>query len=190
MIAAATPQAPRMVRLSVFVKHLSLSILRSGFTLGDVALMNMQMILARPPAPDAMDKLDFLADGSVALTQQRGTLEFSFQSCGLRFSATTRLIETGPVLQIASDIAPDPYSAEGASMRAAAHAVIEASHGSPACRLMISRQRRIFCVGRARLDPTFTPTSLLTSAVELVLEARPYLTVLRDILPNWQRAIA
>jgi hypothetical protein len=152
--------------------------------------MNMQMILGRPPTPAAMDKLDFLADGSIALTQQRGTLEFMFQACGLRFSATTRMIESGPVLQIASNIAPDPYSAEGATMRSAAHAVIQASHGSPSCRLMVSRQRRIYCVGRARLDSTFTPTSLLTAAVELVLEARPYLTVLRDILPNWQKATA
>jgi hypothetical protein len=150
--------------------------------------MNMELMLGRPPVPDAMDKLDFLADGSVSLTQHRGTLEFSFEAVGLRFNATTRMIDSGPVLQISSDIAPDPYSAEGGSMRSAAHAVIEASHGSPSCRLMVSRQRRIFCVGRARLDSTFTPTSLLTSAVELVLEARPYLTVLRDILPNWQRA--
>ena len=60
-----------------------------------------------------------------------------------------------------------------ADERSAAHAVIQASHHSPSCRLMVSRQRRIFCVGRARLDSTFTPTSLLTSAVELVLEARP-----------------
>lgn len=152
--------------------------------------MNMQMIPGRPQIPEAMDKLDFLADGTIALTQHRNTLEFAFQACGLRFTATTRMIDSGPVLQIASDIGPDPYSAEGATMRSAAHAVIEASHASPSCRLMVSRQRRIFCVGRARLDSTFTPTSLLTSAVELVLEARPYLSVLRDILPSWQKARA
>lgn len=154
------------------------------------SLMNMQTILGRPMNPELMNKIDFLADGSIALTQQRSALEFTFQACGLRFSAITRMLDSGPVLQIASDIAPDPYSAEGTSMREATHAVIQASHGSPSCRLMVSRQRRIFCVGRARLDATFTPTSMLTSTVELVLEARPYLTVLRDILPNWQKARA
>ncbi len=151
--------------------------------------MNMQMILGRPPTPEAMDKLDFLQTVDCPHPAPRHS--------GIRIPGLWAAVhrdhaddQSGPVLQIASDIAPDPYSAEGTTMRSAAHAVIQASHDSPSCRLMVSRQRRIFCVGRARLDSTFTPTSLLTAAVELVLEARPYLTVLRDILPSWQKANA
>jgi hypothetical protein len=53
---------------------------------------------------------------------------------------------------------------------------------------MVSRQKRIYCVGRARLAEPWTPAALLTAAAGLILEARPYLMVLRDILPKWPRA--
>ena len=145
------------------------------------------MVFSRSPAPAELDQLDVLADGSVALKRERANLAFGFQACGLHFSAETRLTETGPVLQIAAQIGGDPYSAEGLEMRAAVHSVIRSSHTSPSCRLMVSRQRRIYCIGKAHLDGTWTPTALLTVAGELVLEARPYLMVLRDILPRWAK---
>jgi hypothetical protein len=152
--------------------------------------MNMPMVLNRPPAPAELNELHFLADGSVALKQEHAALEFSFRACGLLFSAATRLIESGPVLQIAAEIGGDPYSAEGANMRDAVHAIIRSSHTSPSCRLMVSRQKRIYCVGRARLDNTSTPTALLAAAAELILAARPYLMVLRDVLPRWPKPAA
>jgi hypothetical protein len=52
---------------------------------------------------------------------------------------------------------------------------------------MVSKQKRIYCVGKARLSETWTPTALLTVAADLVLEARPYLMVLRDVLPRWAK---
>ena len=149
--------------------------------------MNMPMVLNRPPAPAELNELDVLDDGSVALKQERADVAFGFRACGLPFSAETRLTDTGPVLQISADIGGDPYSAEGVEMREAVHAVIRSSHSSPSCRLMVSKQKRIYCVGKAHLAETWTPTALLTVAAELVLEARPYLMVLRDILPRWAK---
>ena len=140
------------------------------------------------PVPDELSALDFLADGTVALKNGSGHVEFSFHAYGLNFSCNTRLIETGPILQIAADIGCDPYTAEGVHLRDSAHAIIRASQDAPACRLMVSRQKRIYCVGRARLAEPWTPTALLTAAASLILEVRPYLMVLRDILPKWPRA--
>jgi hypothetical protein len=152
--------------------------------------MNMPTVLDRPPAPAELSELRFLADGSLALRQERTAVEFSFRACGLVFSAVTRATEPGAVLQVAAEVGPDPYSAEGAQMREAAHAIIRASQASPSCRLMVSRQKRIYCVGRTRLDETWTPTALLAAAAELVLAAKPYLTVLRDVLPRWPKPAA
>lgn len=152
--------------------------------------MTMPTVLNRTATPAELSDVDILSDGSVALNQERTTLEFSFRACSLAFSATTRLVESGPVLQIAADIAGDPYSAEGAEMREAVHAIIRSSQASPSCRLMLSRQKRIFCIGRARLDDIWTPTALLAAAAELILEARPYLMVLRDVLPRWPKPAA
>lgn len=140
------------------------------------------------PVPDELSELDFLADGTVALKNGKGHVEFSFHAYGLNFSCNTRLIEAGPILQIAADIGSDPYTAEGIHLRDSAHAIIRASQNAPACRLMVSRQKRIYCVGRARLAEPWTPTALLAAAAGLILEVRPYLMVLRDILPKWPHA--
>jgi hypothetical protein len=152
--------------------------------------MNMPTVLNRPPAPAELNELDVLADGSVALNPDRTNVEFSFRVCGLSFSAATRLIDSGPMLQVAADVASDPYSAEGVQMRETVHALIRASQAAPHCRLMVSKHKRIYCVGRTRIDDSWTPTALLTAAVELILEARPYLMVLRDIVPSWSKPAA
>jgi hypothetical protein len=152
--------------------------------------MNMPTVLNRPPAPVELNELDVLADGSVALNRDRANVEFAFRACGLPFSAVTRLTDSGAVLQVAADVASDPYSVEGVQMRDAVHALIRSSQASPHCRLMVSKHKRIYCVGRTQLDDNWTPTVLLTAAAELILEARPYLMVLRDIVPAWSKPAA
>jgi len=147
--------------------------------------MNLPTVFQHSPAPAELDELDVLDDGSVALKRERANVAFGFQACGLPFSAEARLTETGPLLQIAAEIGGEPYSAEGVAMREAVHAIIRASHTSSCCRLMVSKQKRIYCIGKAHLEETWTPTALLTAAAELVLEVRPYLMVLRDVLPRW-----
>lgn len=149
--------------------------------------MNVSTVFSRTPAPAEMHDVDVLDDGSVALKRGHANVAFGFKVCGLPFSAETRLTDSGPVLQIAADIGGEPYTAEGIEMREAVHAVIRSSHTSPSCRLMVSKQKRIYCVGKAHLSESWTPTALLTVAAELVLEARPYLMVLRDIMPRWAK---
>jgi hypothetical protein len=152
--------------------------------------MNIPTVFSHPPAPAEMNELDVLDDGSIALKRERASVVFGFKVCGLPFAAETSLTDTGPVLQIAAEIGGDPYSAEGVELREAVHAIIRSSHASPSCRLMVSKQKRIYCVGKAHLSESWTPTALLTVAAELVLEARPYLMVLRDILPRWAKPAA
>ncbi len=149
--------------------------------------MHIPTVFQHPPAPAEMNELDVLDDGSVALKRERAKVSFGFRACGLPFSAETRVLEAGPMLQIAAEIGGDPYSVEGVELREAVHAVIRSSHASPSCRLMVSNQKRIYCIGKAHLGEAWTPTALLTAAAELVLEARPYLMVLRDILPRWAK---
>ena len=152
--------------------------------------MTMPTVFNRPLHPAELGEVDVLADGSIALKQEWAGVEFAFRSCGLPFSAVTRLTEAGPVLQVAADVASDPYSVEGMAMRDAVHALIRSSHAAPHCRLMVSRRKRIYCVGQAQIGNNWTPSALLTAAAELILEARPYLMVLRDILPRWAKPAA
>ena len=151
----------------------------------------MQMPIATSNlAPAELSEVDLLPDGTVALNNGSGQVAFSFSAYGLGFVCNTRLVEAGPILQISAEIGCDPYTAEGAYLRDSAHAIIRASQSAPACRLVVSRQKRIYCVGRAWLTEPWTPTSLLAAAAGLILEVRPYLMVLRDILPKWPQTAA
>lgn len=152
--------------------------------MASTSIMHMPASISTP-MPDEFNGFDFLPDGTVALSNAKSGVEFAFRAYGLTFSANTRLIESGPVLQIAAEIGNDPYTADGSQLRDCAHAVIRASQQAPACRLMVSRQKRIYCLGRARVPDPWTPMTLIAAAAELILEVRPYLLVLRDVLPKW-----
>ena len=42
--------------------------------------MNVSTVFNRPPAPAEMNELDVLADGSVALKQERANVAFGFRA--------------------------------------------------------------------------------------------------------------
>jgi hypothetical protein len=135
----------------------------------------------------ALDRIQFEQDGSVRVGQAGRPLEFSFAYQGLRFGASTRQIDVGTILQVAADVAPDPYSVEGATLRRSVHAVIEASQFLSYSRLVVTRQKRIFCIGKSIVTAPSSPTDLLSGTVEIMLEIKPYLDMLAEILPNWPR---
>ncbi|HVJ42628.1 MAG TPA: hypothetical protein VM639_14080 [Dongiaceae bacterium] len=137
--------------------------------------------------PQALDRIQFEQDGSVRVGERGRPLEFSFGFQGLRFGANTRQIDSGTILQVAADIAADPYSVEGATLRRSVHAVIDASQALPYSRLVITKQKRIFCIGKAALPTPAAPKDLLSGAVEILLDIKPYLEMLAEILPNWPR---
>lgn len=112
-------------------------------------------------------------------------MEFSFAYIGLRFGANTRKIDSGTILQVAADIGPDPYSVEGADLRRAVHAIIEESQHLPYSRLVITKQKRIFCIGKASVNTPSAPVDLISAAVEIMLDIKPYLDMLAEILPGW-----
>jgi hypothetical protein len=137
--------------------------------------------------PEALDRIQFEQDGSVSVGHAGRPVEFSFGYQGLRFSANTRRIDSGTILQVAADVAPDPYSVEGATLRRSVHAIIDASQFLSNCRLIITKQKRICCIGKAQILQPSAPTDLLSGAVEIILEVKPYLDMLAEILPNWPR---
>jgi hypothetical protein len=139
--------------------------------------------------PQALDRIHFEQDGSVRVGQAGRPLEFSFAYLGLRFGASTRMVDSGTILQVAADVAPDPYSVEGASLRRAVHAIIDASHELNNCRLVVTKQKRIFCIGKATVPQSSAPVDVISGAVEIVLEIKPYLDMLAEILPNWPRHV-
>jgi len=147
----------------------------------------VQVLYAPMEPPQALDRIQFEQDGSVRVGEYGRPVEFSFAFQGLQFGASTRLVDSGTILQVAADIAPDPYSVEGAALRRSVHAIIDASQALSYSRLVITRQKRIYCIGKAAISTPAAPRDLLSAAVEILLEIKPYLEMLGEILPTWPR---
>ena len=141
-------------------------------------LLNLQQLPPEEP------RLRIKDDGSLQIGRRDGQIEFAFHFLGLTFEANTRPTATGTVVQVAAEIAPLPYSAEGVATRRAAVAIIEASQVLHEARLVISKSRWIYCIGKAALPTHWEPQDVITSATRLVLEVKPYLTMLQETLPS------
>ena len=70
-------------------------------------------ILANNTLPPGVDHLHIDAGGAVRIGRGGGLVEFGFHFMNVHFTALTRQIQSGPIVQISGDIAPLPFSAEG-----------------------------------------------------------------------------
>jgi hypothetical protein len=147
-------------------------------------------MLAANTLPPGVDHLHFDAGGAVRIGRGGGLVEFGFHFMDVRFTATTRQIQSGPVVQISGEIAPLPYSAEGLVVRRSAVAIIEASQQLTHTRLAISKYKTILCVGKAPIISPSTPVDLIAAAVSVMLEVKPFLQILAEILPTWPKPLA
>jgi len=133
--------------------------------------------------PPEEPRLRINADGTLQIGRKDGQIEFAFHYLGFTFEANTRPTAHGTVVQLSAEIAPLPYSAEGVATRRAVVAIIEASQAMPEARLVISKHRWIYCIGKAGLPSNWEPQDVITAATRLVLEVKPYLVMLQETLP-------
>ena len=101
----------------------------------------------------------------------------------MTFEANTRPTASGTVVQVAAAIAPLPYSAEGVATRRAVVAIVDASQILTEVRLVVSKSRWIYCIGKSALPTDWEPRDVIAAATRLVLEVKPYLVVLQEALP-------
>lgn len=113
-------------------------------------------------------------------------VEFGFRLMGLSFSANTRSTESGTVLQLSAEIGPVPYSAEGVGARRIALSIVDAAQLLPEARLVVSRGHQIYVIGKSALPDAWTVADAISASTRLVLQVKPYLTMLLEVLPNWR----
>ena len=140
-------------------------------------------LLAKQAVPAAVDSLRINADGTVRLGRAGEVVEFGFTYLDRRFTASTRMTQSGAILQISADIAPVPYSAEGIESRRASIAVISASQALPHARLVITKTKQVCCIGKMPVTQPWTPIDLISAATRIMLEIQPYLQALLEVLP-------
>jgi hypothetical protein len=144
-------------------------------------------MLANSTLPPGVDHMHIATDGTVRLGKGGELVEFGFSFMDVPFTATTRQIQSGPIIQISGEIAPLPYSAEGVVMRRSALAIIEASQDLAQSRLAISKDKTILCVGKAPFSMPATPVDLIAAVASVILEVKPFLQILAEILPSWPK---
>lgn len=142
-------------------------------------------MLARKMLPAEIGHLRLDDEGKLRINRGGGLVEFSFSFMDVPFNANTRQIQSGPVVQISGEVAPLPYSAEGVTVRRATMAIIAASETLEHTRLAISKQKTILCVGKAPIEEPWGPVDLIAAAASVIIEVRPYLQMLAEILPAW-----
>ncbi len=147
-------------------------------------------MLANSELPPGVDHLHITTEGSVRLGRGGELIEFGFSFMDVPFTASTRQIQSGPVVQISGEIAPLPYSAEGLVVRRSAMAIIDASQDLAHARLAISKHKTILCVGKAPFSIPATPVDLISSVASIILEVKPFLQILAEILPTWPKSAA
>jgi hypothetical protein len=133
--------------------------------------------------PPEEPRLRINADGSLQIGRKDGHIEFAFNYLGLTFEANTRPTASGTVVQVAAEVAPLPYSAEGVATRRAVIAIIDASQALSEVRLVISKSRWIYCIGKAMLPTQWEPQEVIVATTRLVLAVKPYLVILQEALP-------
>lgn len=137
--------------------------------------------------PVGVDQLHFDAAGAVRIGRGGGLVEFAFRFMDIRFVANTRQIQSGPIVQISGEIAPLPYSAEGVAVRRSTIAIIDASQELAHTRLAVSKYKTILCVGKAPVVSPWTPKDLIVATASVMLEVKPFLQILAEILPSWPK---
>lgn len=140
--------------------------------------------LAETAFPLEVNSLFVGPDGELnRIDPRERTFSFSFECLGLKFAASTRVRQGKLWLQLTAKAGPVPYTAESADRRRDVMAIMRASGTLPHGRVGISRDRQIEVAGELRLTEPLTPVHVVSAAAELVLEMKPYITVITDFLP-------
>lgn len=141
--------------------------------------MSSLNFLANQPLPVEIGTLAVQPDGSLR-RRAKGPLNFTFSYTGVTFQAAVRPTPDGGRLQLDAELAPLPYSAEGRARRIEVEAIIAASRkGLKYGRLVVDRRSRIHVVSDLDIENPLTPVSLIAAATEMLIQATPWIAILR-----------
>lgn len=108
-----------------------------------------------------------------------GIYNFTFSYMGYQFAVRAEAAPGHTRMRIHAFLGHLPYTAESKDMRANVRAVVEVAGAALGGRIHINGNQRILLLDEFNFDQTLTPSSLLTKTVAFLLQARPYLDLLR-----------
>ena len=144
--------------------------------------------LAETAFPLEVNSLYVDADGELnRIDPRERPFGFRFECLGLRFVAATRVRKGALLLQLTAKVGPIPYTAESQDRRRDALVIMRSSLALQHIKMGMSRDRQIEVVGEFPIAEPLTPISVVSAATELVLEIKPYITLLADFVTTASR---
>jgi len=137
-------------------------------------------VLTGQPVPFPLKALAVDEAGRIVRRESSEVL-FSFTVVGTEFRACARAGAAGVQLAVEADLAPLPYSAESPAARQALQrlaAESRLSHG----RLLVVGHRQLALSTHIDVPAPAAPVDVIAGLVAMVLELRPYLTRIAELL--------
>jgi hypothetical protein len=121
-----------------------------------------------------------------------GAHHFTFTCFGTRCAARVEHAADTSHLVVEADLGPMPYSIDCRTRREKAHTVLRASRDLRHSRWLVGPTQRIRMEIVAQLARPLTPAGLLFEPLRALVEARPFIEMLRDLMhkPASTRQIA
>jgi hypothetical protein len=139
------------------------------------------MSLGRAPLPKEIPAVSLDPEGR--LTQRSpDEFRFSFAFLGAEFVGRIDGDWSAPSLCVTAELGPVPYTVESASRRRDVLTLIRAATVLTHARFRISSDRQIRAAGAIRVSTPVSHARLLAALVEILLELKPHLLALRDLL--------
>lgn len=142
---------------------------------GALALLGGDM----PPPP--FGALGVGRDGRLAWSE-RARLSFRFDALGASFHAEGRRRGDHVALDLAAELGPLPFSAEGKDRRNALRALVAGDDGRTELRLSLDRTGMLRLGGRLSVAEPVSPVAILVALTEAVLKVRPRLARVAALL--------
>ncbi|HEX6979623.1 MAG TPA: hypothetical protein VF342_10010 [Alphaproteobacteria bacterium] len=130
-----------------------------------------------------IDNVEIDPDGTVRRSpRQRFSFRFDFE--GATFTAEARPDRGDWIIDLTAELGPLPYSAESLAARTAIQALVAARAGSSGLHIDLDDAINLVIRGNVVVPQPVTPVALLTSITEALLELRPSLRRLAELLAS------
>lgn len=114
-----------------------------------------------------------------------GTIDFQFTYLGFPFAVRAEAGSRGSTVNIRAVLGYLPYTSESRDGRFGAMEIIRASSQAMGQRVRLGDQQRLIMSDTRFTKDTLTPVNLMAVMVDMLLQAKPYLSILSDyVIPT------
>jgi hypothetical protein len=117
-------------------------------------------------------------DGNL-IQDNRAAFRFTFSEGGVNYTATATRATEGTVLALSATIGVMPYTAENLQLRVNMIDVLLAGRNLGSARLGVDSHQRIWVTSEKTVPPPVVPTNLVSAAVGMVLNLKPWVELVR-----------